>query len=455
MTQCKICVETNSSSKTIKSVTDYINALDTGKKWNTLSLKYYFYKTSDPVPTDNYTRINWTDTQKENYRKAIAAWSSISALSLTETTTLNLADIKLILLNDNSYPYLGHAYFPEGSSAGENYISYNNATNKDFPVGSYDYITMVHEMGHTLGLAHPHDNGGTSTTFPGVNTWSDLGTGAQNQTVYTVMSYNDLTGPITPNQVQSYGFIGGPMAYDIEVMVRKYGNTSKNTGNNTYNIPTGSNPYFQTIKDTGGNDTISASGSNKSVTINLTPATLNGNGGVLSRAAGVYGGFTIAKGTNIENAIGGNKGDIIIGNNGRNVIRGNGGNDIIYTGKGKDVVYGGSGNDRIFTKGTGNRVYGGRGADRIVARGRDNIAIGGSGNDTFIPGKGKNVFKGGRGIDKVIFRAQRKNFKIIYKGKRVYHIKPKTSRLRNRFGWLTVLKSISFIQFKDRRVWLT
>ncbi|MFN0191610.1 MAG: hypothetical protein ACKVP5_06485, partial [Aestuariivirga sp.] len=34
--------------------------------------------------------------------------------------------------------------------------------------GGFDYITWIHETGHALGLAHPHDNGGTSTIFPGV-----------------------------------------------------------------------------------------------------------------------------------------------------------------------------------------------------------------------------------------------------------------------------------------------
>ncbi len=36
--------------------------------------------------------------------------------------------------------------------------------------GSLGLVTMVHEIGHLLGLAHPHDGGAgaDATTFPGV-----------------------------------------------------------------------------------------------------------------------------------------------------------------------------------------------------------------------------------------------------------------------------------------------
>jgi len=412
---CKTCLE---STATARSVQDYIGALDTGQKWGSLTLKYYFYKTTDPVPADNYTRRDWSNTQKTNYREAISKWSSVSALELVETTVLGEADIKLILIDDGGYPYLGHAYFPGSVNKGENYVSHNNAADKNFTVGSYDYITMVHEMGHTLGLAHPHDTGGTSTTFPGVSSWPDLGVGQQNQTVYTVMSYNDLNGPITPNTVQSFGFIGGPMAYDMEVMVRKYGAAAKNTGNTTYQIPTSNTTgtYFEAIKDTGGTDTISAAGANKSVRIDLRAATLNADGGKLSKASGVYGGFTIATGTRIENAIGGNRGDVIIGNSGRNVIRARGGNDTIRTGGGRDVAYGGGG------------------------------------NDTFIPGPGRNVFIGGGGPDRVVIWAPRRFFKVIRWRPGVYHVRPKTRRHRQRFGWLTVIRQVRVLRFKDARI---
>lgn len=455
---CKTCFESKqviSRKRRRRSAQSYINALDTGQKWGSLSLKYYFYNTTDPAPSDNYTRRNWTDTQKTNYREALSKWSSVSALSLQETLVIGEADIKLILLDDPGYPYLGHAYFPGDARKGQNYVSYNNAADKDFTVGSYDYITMVHEMGHTLGLAHPHDTGGSSSTFPGASTWSNLGVNQQNQTVYTVMSYNDLNGPITPNTVQSYGFIGGPMAYDIAVMVRKYGVVAKNIGNNTYLLPSGNTigVYFETIKDTGGLDTISAAGSNTPARIDLRDATLNANGGNLSKVDGVYGGFTIAKGTHIEGAIGGNNNDVIIGNNRRNVLQGRGGNDIIHTGGGNNTVYAGAGNDKIIVRGANNRIFAQSGRNVINARrARNTIVIGGTGHDTFLPGPGRNIFIGGKSVNRVIINAQRRHFRVIKRRPRVYHIRPKLGILRKRFGRVTVLRNVRILKFRDARL---
>lgn len=53
--------------------------------------------------------------------------------------------------------------------------------------GGETYATLVHEVGHTLGIYHPH----SGTTFPGVplNDDQNSGTNALNQQVWTVMSY--------------------------------------------------------------------------------------------------------------------------------------------------------------------------------------------------------------------------------------------------------------------------
>ena len=113
----------------------------------------------------------------------------------------------------------------------------------------------------------------------------------------------------------------------------------------------------------GGNDTITAEAATNRVTIDLRAATL----AVGDQAAGGYrssefvtsGGFTIARGTVIENAIGGSNGDDLMGNDAGNMLRGNGGQDKIWGYAGNDLIYGDAAYDQIWA-GLGNdTVFGG------------------------------------------------------------------------------------------------
>jgi serralysin len=451
-------------SRPKRSVSDYLGALDTGARWNKNPVKYHFHTLSDPNPLDiqesGEEMREWDEIQKQNYRVAIQEWNKVSDLNIVETGNVVNADIKLILLDDPSYHYLGHAYFPNDEKKGENYVSYNSATDKNFTVGSYDYITMVHEFGHTLGLAHPHDGGGTSTLFPGVQSWSDLGTNQQNQTIYTVMSYNDLNGTITPDEVQNWGFVKGPMAYDIAVMQHKYGhsNVQVNITDTVYRLDgtNGANTYFQSIVDTGGIDTIDASALSNNTIINLNAATLDGGsspdspgGGGLSQAAGIYGGITLSKISDIENAIGGSGMDRIYGNDLNNELKGGSGPNVIYGGKGDDRIEGGANNDALVGGEGNDRILGGSGSDRLIGGEGNDVISGQSGNDKFIVGPGRDTFYGGSGRDTAFFPGRRSNYHVIkYDGNKWSF----TGRGRYRtLAGQTIMKGIEFVKFSRFR----
>jgi len=389
---CKTCIDISlmkdraniAKSHSLKGPKDstqtYISALNTGQKWATTSLTYYFVTTDDTTTVDDghtETIRNWTDTQKDAMRAAVQAWEDVSALTFSEDgATYATADIKFYLIDDGSYPYLGHAYFPGSANKGQNYVAYSSADDTDFPVGSYDWITMIHELGHTLGLAHPHDDGGSSTLFPGVSSSSDLGRNLQNQTVYTVMSYNDLNGPLTPDVVQSYGFVGGPMAYDVATIQAIYGAPSSlEGGDTTYTLPTSNEEgtFHKAIVDTGGTDTIDGSSATAGVTIDLRAATVDGSrrgGGKISGMSGIEGGFTIAKGTTIERAIGSDHADTLVDHGGDATLEGGGGNDRIVLHGGDDVVRGGEGTDTVVLPGRRKNYKIIRFPDRWVFKGK-------------------------------------------------------------------------------------
>jgi serralysin len=179
-------------------------------------------------------------------------------------------------------------------------------------VGGRGFVTLLQEIGHGLGLAHPHDGGGSSTIMSGVTSpTGDYGAFGLNQGVYTTMSLNDgwPTAPHGSTPSETFGRQGTPMALDIAVLQEIYGvNPATNLGNTVYDLPdTNAGHHYQAIWDAGGTDTIRHRGGADAV-IDLRAATLEygpGGGGFISYVTGIHGGFTIAHGVVIENAIGG------------------------------------------------------------------------------------------------------------------------------------------------------
>ncbi|MDO1585595.1 S8 family serine peptidase [Rhizobium oryzicola] len=121
----------------------------------------------------------------------------------------------------------------------------------------------------------------------------------------------------------------GTVAQYKDLTVRAWG--SDVTDDNHY-VLTDAFKGTKTVTDTAGTDLIDAAAVSTGVTINL-------NAGQTSTVAG--GTFTIAAGTQIENAFGGAGKDTLIGNDQGNILRGNGGADTLTGNGGADIfMYG-------------------------------------------------------------------------------------------------------------------
>ncbi|UOM35352.1 M10 family metallopeptidase [Acuticoccus sp. I52.16.1] len=332
--------------------------------------------------------------------EAMAMIAAVCDVSFTSVGSQANADIIWAAVdNADGQGALGWANFPGGAYSAT-YGDYQSviAVNQDayvgpaVNVGGYDYITFIHELGHALGLSHPHDASGSSTVFPNVSgPFNDYGDYDMNQGVYTMMSYNDgwATAPHGSPGAAAYGWQGTPMALDIAALQEMYGaNTSTATGNDTYTLA-GSNAagtYYECIWDAGGTDEIvgQAAATN---TIDLRAATLGdevGGGGFISYAAGIHGGFTIANMVVIENATGGNLADTLTGNDAANDLDGLGGADVMAAGAGADTVAGGAGTDSIDGGAGGDSIAGGADDDTVRGDAGDDALDGGSGADTFL-----------------------------------------------------------------------
>ena len=277
--------------------------------------------------------------------------------------------------------------------------------------GGRGFEFFLHELGHALGLKHPHDDG--SNDRPN---FASLGLSGYDNTHYTVMSYNDYLN----------GYAATPMLFDIAAIQSIYGaNMSYHTGNDIYRLLFWSN----TIWDAGGIDTLDASNMNSNVTIDLRE-------GMLSNVFGNSNAVTaIAYGVTIENAIGTFGNDMIFGNGADNNIDGGGGIDTMTGGlgsdtylidnysdvvvenpfEGMDVVQSttsfalpanvenlfliGSGNDNGAGNDVDNFINGNASANILGGAGGNDTLNGGAGPDALYGGPGNDILDGGAGID--------------------------------------------------------
>lgn len=339
-------------------------------------ITYYLAKAGDIYFDEDPTTPGTTETM---VAKGFSDWE-ISALNLAFKAYENVADIIYVQVDNraeadfNFVTYLGtpgpgvsllgRMSPPDEENEGQG--EFNAADERwnaaGLAPGGFTFTTLIHEMGHGHGLAHPHDNGGHSGVMNGVTSDGpafDYTTGDYdlNQAVYTMMSYQDGWEKSPYGQAATtdgFGWLGSLMAFDVAAIQDKYGvNEDYATGDDVYTLKdeNAAGTYYSCIWDAGGTDEIRYVGA-KDANIDLRPASLAyeyGGGGWISYAYGIYGGFTIANGVTIEKATGGDGADTIIGNDAANILKGGGGTDTLTGGAGADtfVVSAGTATDTV------------------------------------------------------------------------------------------------------------
>lgn len=431
------------------------------------TLTYGFWKPTDPT-TDlkdaSYALGLHSDAMKRAWRAAIRATQASCRIRFEEVEDATSADLKLILVTDPNFPYLGSAHFPP---IGQIMISYAHATDKTFTLGGWDHLTLQHELLHALGVPHSHDTGNGSTAF--VSTWSDLGVDGINSCTNTVMSYNDLRDPRTPANPASYGFIGSPMAYDLAALKVMYGQRTIATGEgeaDVYPLPSENKAgtFFEALSDAKGSaDKVVAPVETASgVEVDLRPGGVN-------HVRGIHGGLSIAPDTVVEAASGSNQADRLVGNDASNVLDGKAGDDVIQGEAGDDVIQGeagedvldgdagddtlkgGEGNDTLDGGSGDDRVEGGDGDDLIKGGAGVDKLIGGKGDDVFHVGPGRNIVYGQSGINTLIFPTTRdETWVSLYNGSH-WRFAGKTDQAKLAIG-VTSAKGIQFVQFAGDEV---
>ena len=295
--------------------------LGTTKTWN-----YSFPSTQPSYDTDLDNAKGWTaftDTQIARTKQALELITNIFDFKFVESnnpSALNTFTFANNIQSDSAaYAQLPSKYF-FGSDI---FIDKSDGIDK-FSDGTYGALTLIHEIGHALGLKHPF--AGKDNVTPYLPT-------AENKTLWTLMSYES-----SPDQ---YSFNFSPL--DIAALQYIYGPSTKaRTGNDNYAISQNS---YNFIWDGVGIDTLDASALTQGATLYMTPGYWSFVGSARASTITSAGQATVNFGTVLENLIGSAFADNLHGNDVNNVINGSAGNDQITGGGGNDNIDGGVGID--------------------------------------------------------------------------------------------------------------
>jgi hypothetical protein len=319
----------------VKALPYWIDALVTeeaiyAQRWLEPGRSFYVaFPKEPPSYLTSSDRNSWSalnDKQIAAVRSALKYLESVTGLVFVETDDVMKPNV-IALSNNKQSGSAAYAYFPDDAYWGSDLFFSDTKLNLDARTNSYFALTLMHELGHTLGLKHPFDDSNAGEIA--VGPFLDI---REENTQWTVMSYNEWP---------PYGLSLAP--FDIAALQYLYGpNPKVRAGDDRYILTGGAT---QMIWDGGGRDVLDGSALRQPMHVSLEEGVWSWIGEKQGFFISQEGQVTININSLIEDLLGGSSNDWLEGNRYDNSIDGGAGNDSLQGGAGRDRLVGGEGFD--------------------------------------------------------------------------------------------------------------